>query len=106
MRMLRRMVCGGWPNARKNARRIRSRSPKPVSALQYQLSGGPPTDTAVDAEVDLGMNGDAYLLAVRLNVSIPGIDGDTARTIVDAAHQTCPYSNATRGNINVDINIS
>jgi lipoyl-dependent peroxiredoxin len=64
-----------------------------------------PGDTAVDAEVDLGMNGDAYLLAARLNVSLPGVDADTARRIVDAAHQTCPYSKATRGNIDVAINL-
>jgi Ohr subfamily peroxiredoxin len=64
-----------------------------------------PADTAVDAEVDLGMNGDAYLLAARLNVSLPGLDATTARSIVDAAHQTCPYSKATRGNIDVAINL-
>lgn len=65
-----------------------------------------PADTAVDAEVDLGTNGDAYLLAARLNVSIPGVDNYTAQAIVDAAHQTCPYSKATRGNIDVAINVA
>jgi osmotically inducible protein OsmC len=64
-----------------------------------------PADTAVDAEVDLGLNGAAYLLAARLNVSLPGIDAGTARSIVDAAHQTCPYSKATRGNIDVVIDL-
>jgi osmotically inducible protein OsmC len=62
-----------------------------------------PADVAVDAEVDLGLNGAAYLLAARLNVSLPGIDAGIARSIVDAAHQTCPYSKATRGNIDVVI---
>ena len=65
-----------------------------------------PRDLAVDAEVDLGMTGDAYFLQARLNVSLPGIDKDTARALVDAAHQTCPYSKATRGNINVEINLA
>lgn len=65
-----------------------------------------PADAAVDAEVDLGMNGDAYLLAARLKISLPGVDPDSARAIVDAAHQTCPYSKATRGNISVDITIA
>jgi Ohr subfamily peroxiredoxin len=62
-----------------------------------------PKDLAVDAEVDLGKTGDAYLLQARLNVSLPGIDAATAQTLVDEAHQTCPYSKATRGNIDVAI---
>lgn len=65
-----------------------------------------PKDLAVDADVDLGMTGDAYFLQARLNVSLPGIDKDTARALVDAAHQLCPYSKATRGNINVEINVA
>jgi Ohr subfamily peroxiredoxin len=64
-----------------------------------------PGDAAVDAEVDLGMNGGAYLLAARLKVSLPGVEAATARAIVDAAHQTCPYSKATRGNIDVVIDL-
>jgi len=64
-----------------------------------------PADTAVDAEVDLGMTGDEYLLQARLNVSLPGIEPGVAREITDAAHRTCPYSKATRGNINVAINL-
>jgi Ohr subfamily peroxiredoxin len=62
-----------------------------------------PADLAIDAEVDLGMAGDAYLLRARLNVSLPGLDRERARAILDAAHQTCPYSKATRGNIEVAI---
>ena len=64
-----------------------------------------PTDTTVNAEVDLCLTGVEYSLQARLNVSLPGIDPDTARAITDAAHQTCPYSKATRGNIPVTINI-
>ena len=64
-----------------------------------------PAGLSVDAEVDLGTAGDAYFLQARLNVSLPGLDGATARSIVDAAHQLCPYSKLTRGNINVAINI-
>lgn len=64
-----------------------------------------PAGLAVDAEVDLGTAGDAYFLQARLNVSLPGLDSATARSIVDAAHQLCPYSKLTRGNINVVINI-
>ena len=64
-----------------------------------------PADLAVDAEVDLGKAGDAFLLRARLNVSLPGLDPTTAQALVEAAHQTCPYSKATRGNIDVTLNI-
>jgi Ohr subfamily peroxiredoxin len=65
-----------------------------------------PADAAVDAEVDLGMAGDGYVLQARLNVSLPGLERDVAQAVVDSAHQTCPYSKATRGNINVAINLA
>jgi Ohr subfamily peroxiredoxin len=64
-----------------------------------------PKERAVDAEIDLGTTGDAYLLRARLNVSLPGLDREAAQQIVDAAHQICPYSKATRGNIDVTINL-
>ncbi|MBN3817381.1 organic hydroperoxide resistance protein [Paraburkholderia sp. Se-20369] len=64
-----------------------------------------PADLAVDAEVDLGTGGNEYFLQARLNVSLPGLERDVAQRIVDAAHQTCPYSKATRGNIDVTIHI-
>ena len=62
-----------------------------------------PKDLAVDAEVDLGKTGAAYLLQARLNVSLPGLDAAAAKSLVEEAHQTCPYSKATRGNIDVTI---
>lgn len=64
-----------------------------------------PSDTAVDAEVDLCLVDGAYFLQARLNVSLPGLERDVAQTLVEAAHQTCPYSKATRGNIDVVINL-
>ena len=64
-----------------------------------------PADRAIDAEVDLGTTDGGYLLRARLNVSLPGLDREVAQAIVDAAHQICPYSKATRGNIDVDINL-
>jgi len=64
-----------------------------------------PAGTAVDAEVDLAQTGDAFFLQARLNVSLPGLPRDTAQAVADAAHQICPYSKATRGNIGVQINI-
>lgn len=64
-----------------------------------------PADLAIDAEVDLGTTHGNYGLAARLNVSLPGMERQTAQALVDAAHQLCPYSNATRGNIAVAINL-
>src|SRR5215468_5330650 len=64
-----------------------------------------PADRAIDAEVDLGTNEGGYLLRARLNVSLPGVDREVARALLDAAHQLCPYSKATRGNIEVTINL-
>ena len=64
-----------------------------------------PAGTAIDAEVDLCLSDGAYSLQARLNVSLPGLDPETAQTLVDAAHQTCPYSKAVRGNIPVTINL-
>lgn len=64
-----------------------------------------PNDLTVNAEVDLGMNGDAYLLQARLNISLPGLEQSVAQALVDAAHATCPYSKAVRGNIAVEIKL-
>jgi len=64
-----------------------------------------PPDLSIDAEVDLCLNEGAYSLQARLNISLPGVDRETAQAIADAAHQTCPYSKATRGNIPVVINL-
>ncbi len=64
-----------------------------------------PAEAAVDAEVDLGLTAGEFFLRARLNVSLPGLEHETARAVVDAAHQTCPYSKATRGNIDVAINL-
>ena len=64
-----------------------------------------PSDMAIDAEVDLGTASDGFHLAARLNVSLPGVPREVAQALVDEAHKTCPYSRATRGNIDVAINL-
>src|ERR1700752_855364 len=64
-----------------------------------------PPDRAIDAEVDLGTNEGGYLLRARLNVSLPGLEREVAQAVVDDAHQLCPYSKATRGNIDIAINL-
>lgn len=65
-----------------------------------------PSALAIDAEVDLGTNGEAYGLAARLTVSLPGVDRKVAEHLVAAAHETCPYSRAARGNIPVEIQVA
>lgn len=64
-----------------------------------------PQDLSIEAEVDLGTIPNAYGIAARLKVSLPGMDKAAAQALVDAAHQVCPYSNATRGNIDVQITL-
>jgi len=61
-----------------------------------------PADHAVDAEIDLGPEGAAFSLAARFYVSLPGMEWATAQRLVEAAHQVCPYSRATHGNIAVE----
>jgi lipoyl-dependent peroxiredoxin len=64
-----------------------------------------PPGLAVDAEVDLCVTDGAYFLQARLNVSLPGLEPEVARALADAADRTCPYSKATRGNIDVVISV-
>ena len=60
-----------------------------------------PADTAIDAEVDLHMDKGEFFLSARLNISIPGIERSLAQELVDIAKGVCPYSKATKGNIDV-----
>jgi Ohr subfamily peroxiredoxin len=64
-----------------------------------------PADLAIDASVDLGKIPNGYGIAVRMAISLPGMDRASAQELVDAAHQVCPYSSATRGNIEVTLTL-
>jgi lipoyl-dependent peroxiredoxin len=64
-----------------------------------------PAGVAIDAEVDLNLADGGYFLGARLNVSLPGVEREVAETLIDEAEQMCPYSKATRGNIDVAINL-
>jgi Ohr subfamily peroxiredoxin len=64
-----------------------------------------PADLALDIEVDLGMAGAGYFLQVRIDVSMPGVERSVAEAVVHAADEMCPYSKATRGNIDVAISL-
>ncbi|MCF2442851.1 hypothetical protein L0657_02700 [Dyadobacter sp. CY345] len=64
-----------------------------------------PAEAAIDAEVDLLQKGEKYFLQARLNISLPGLDLDQTIELTNRAYQTCPYSKATRSNIDVEINV-
>jgi lipoyl-dependent peroxiredoxin len=64
-----------------------------------------PDTVAIDPEVDLGTAGGGYFLQARLNVILPGLEQEVAQALADGAHQQCPYSKATHGNINVVTNV-
>ena len=89
------LFAAGWSACFEGAMKIAART------LQIAM----PADAAIDAEVDLGKVGDGFQLQARLNVSLPGLAPAQAQALVDAAHQTCPYSKATRGNIDVQIRV-
>lgn len=64
------------------------------------------TKSKVTSEVTLGSKDDGgFQIAVRLGVSLPELDRGTAEELVAAAHLVCPYSNATRGNVQVDLSV-
>jgi lipoyl-dependent peroxiredoxin len=60
-----------------------------------------PSELAVDAEIDLNNGAGGFFLRARLKVSVPGVDREVAQALIEAAHGICPYSKATRGNIEV-----
>ena len=74
-----------------------------AARLKVQL----PPSLAIDAEIDLGTTSDgSYGLAARLTVSLPGVERNIAQQLILAAHETCPYSRATRGNVPVEIQLA
>ena len=64
-----------------------------------------PSDTSINAEIDLLQGDDGYSIQGRLNIVVPGIPRDVARAIAAAAELICPYSRATRGNMKAIINV-
>ncbi|MEW1935398.1 organic hydroperoxide resistance protein [Rhodococcus sp. NPDC079359] len=65
------------------------------------------TDSAVGARVDIGPNdAGGFQLAVTLEVTLPNLSRENAQALADKAHQVCPYSNATRGNIDVTVTVT
>jgi osmotically inducible protein OsmC len=64
-----------------------------------------PDNASIDASVDIGPIPQGFGIAVKLAVALPALEREVAQDLVDAAHQVCPYSNATRGNIDVEITV-
>ena len=65
-----------------------------------------PAEASIDASVSIGPIPAGFGLAVKMVVNLPGLEREVAKELVDAAHQVCPYSNATRGNIIVDLQVA
>jgi Ohr subfamily peroxiredoxin len=89
------LFAAGWSACFEGAMQIAARKRKIVL----------PSKSAIDAEIDLVLDEGAYALRARLGVSLPGLDRDVARGLIDEAHQTCPYSRAVRGNIDVTVDL-
>jgi Ohr subfamily peroxiredoxin len=89
------LLAAGWSACFESAMDLAARKKKIVL----------PADLAIAAEVDLNLADGGYFLRARLNVSLPGVKRDDAQALVDEAHQICPYSKATRGNVDVAINL-
>ena len=64
-----------------------------------------PTEVSIDAEIDLNLGDRGYFLSARLNVRLPGLDRNVAKGLIYEAHENCPYSEATRGKIDVTIKL-
>ena len=62
--------------------------------------------SVVNSEVGIGKEGESFGISVKLTVTIPGVDQDTAQKVVDRTHELCPYSKATRGNIPVELAVN
>ncbi len=71
-----------------------------------RMKVGLPENLHIDSKVSLGVVGEAYGIDAELHVSLPGMEQDIAEQLVEASHQVCPYSNATRGNIDVSLEVS
>jgi Ohr subfamily peroxiredoxin len=65
-----------------------------------------PTAPSIDAEVDLNLGAGGYFLRARLDIRVPGVEREVAQALVDRAHETCPYSKAVRGNVDVAITLA
>lgn len=73
-----------------------------ASQKKITLPASPEADTTIEL---LNRGADGFVLRARLDISVPGVDRDTARQLVDLAHKICPYSKAVEGNIDIELNL-
>ncbi|AOY92222.1 organic hydroperoxide resistance protein [Cupriavidus sp. USMAA2-4] len=80
-----------------------------IGALKYvaaQQKIALPAETSITGKVGIGAISSGFGIEVELQISLPGIDRAVAQGLVDKAHTVCPYSNATRGNIDVTLTLA
>ena len=75
-------------------------------AIAARQAGVTLLDVAINAEIDLNRTEGGFFLGARMNVSVPNVAEDVARRLIEAAHQTCPYSKALQGNVDVTFNLA
>jgi osmotically inducible protein OsmC len=90
------LFAAGWSASFANAIALAARKRKIVL----------PADVSIDAELDLNLGDGGYFLSTRLKVTLPGLERNVAKVLVDEAEEICPYSKATRGNIEVAIGLT
>jgi Ohr subfamily peroxiredoxin len=76
-----------------------------LKAVSGKMKIAIPADTSIHAEVGIGPIPAGFGIQAKLDISLPGLDREVAHKLIDAAHQVCPYSNATRGNIDVALSL-
>lgn len=74
-----------------------------ASQKKVTLPASPEADTTIEL---LNRGADGFVLRARLDISVPGVDRDAARELVDLAHKICPYSKAVEGNIDIELNLA
>lgn len=74
-----------------------------ASQKKVTLPASPEADTTIEL---LNRGADGFVLRAHLDISVPGVDRDTARDLVDLAHKICPYSKAVEGNIDIELNLA
>jgi Ohr subfamily peroxiredoxin len=89
------LLAAGWSSCFLSAIRI----------VASQNSVSLQADPVIDAEIDLCSGDEGYTLRARLNVSLPGLERHIAQSLLDGAEQACPYSKATRGNVDVVVKL-
>ncbi|CAN1600567.1 organic hydroperoxide resistance protein [Pseudomonas sp. B21-028] len=90
------LFAAGWSACFEGAMQLAARR------LKIKL----PENPSIDAQVDLCLAEGSYFLQARLKVSVPGVDRESAQALLDAAHETCPYSKLSRNNIYVEITLA